>query len=61
MNRKIFKTVAIIAIALLSVVGRPVMAQVPANCGDVMLQAFDYYPQPINLPGFPQLSVNDSK
>ncbi len=61
MNRKIFKTVAIIAIALLSVVGKPVMAQVPANCGDVMLQAFDYYPQPINLPGFPQLSVNDSK
>ncbi len=60
MLKTISKVSLLCSLALLPFIGQGVKAQVPANCPDVMLQAFDYYPEPINLGGT-KLTWSDSK
>lgn len=60
MKKMIFKLGLVAILAVTPFVGQQAQAQVPANCGDVMLQAFDYYPEPINIGGT-TMTWNDSK
>ena len=60
MKKNVFKLFCLLFLAVLPLMSQSAKAQVPANCPDVMLQAFDYYPEPISINGA-KLGWNDSK